>query len=617
MLSMRARLIAICLAITLFSLCVLSAATLFLTRQNALEELDARIGQLTHVHAGELASWVAEKQRISSAIELGALQPDPVPFLETVIKAGGFDDAYVVFAADKRAIAPQPFPPGYDGTQRPWYKQAVQARGAVLTPPYVDAKTGKLTITFAKPLGSPDNPTAVYGADMHLGTVTEVVKGIRPMTQSFAFLVGGDGRLLAHTDPALAGKAATDIAADLTPAMLAQLAQQGGRSEVTIDGADQLVYAAQVAGAPWTLVISVDAYAATATVRELLWLSLGIAVACALLAVALVTVSVTRQMKRLARIRDALEDIASGQGDLTVRLSTYGSDELAQITRAFNRFVDTIAAVLVRIREASEAVRTATGEIASGNQDLSNRTEKQAGSLEETAAAMEQLTATVQQNAENAKQADALVNKASSIAAQGGHAMHQVVQTMEGIDASSQKIADIIGVIDGIAFQTNILALNAAVEAARAGEQGRGFAVVAAEVRSLAHRSASAAKEIKALIQESVSQVTQGSAQIKQAGRTMDDVVSSVQRVTGIVQAISHASQDQSRGISEIGGAVHQMDQTTQQNAALVEQASAASHALQLLAHELADAVAGFRLPQMSTQQRTALAMRTGLLAQD
>ena len=244
----------------------------------------------------------------------------------------------------------------------------------------------------------------------------------------------------------------------------------------------------------------------------------------------------------LVTVRNALQDIASGEGDLTRRLQVHGRDELSDIGHAFNSFTEKIAAVLLRIRESAESVRLATGEIASGNQDLSSRTEQQASSLQETAAAMEQLTATVQQNAAHARQANELAHSASQVASEGGAVVQQVVSTMGGIHASSRKIVDIIQVIDGIAFQTNILALNAAVEAARAGEQGRGFAVVAAEVRQLAQRSATAAKEIKGLIDESVRQVDAGSHLVQGAGTTMEQVEQSIRRVASIVSEISSAS---------------------------------------------------------------------------
>ena len=487
-------------------------------------------------------------------------------------------------------------PEGYDGTARPWYKQAAQAGAPVLTPAYVDASTGKLTITFAEPVGPAGQPTAVVGTDMHLDTVTKKVAAIRPISKSFAFLIDGEGKLLAHPKADLALKPASEIAKGIDAGMLTKLASDSTRADVLIDGADQMLYAAKVEGTPWTLAIAIDRAEATHAVTVMLQIAGLITVLSVLVAVALLTVAVSRQLRRLGLVSDALRDIASGEGDLTRRLETQGKDELAAIATSFNQFVDKIAKVLVSIRESSESVRLASTEIASGNQDLSARTEQQAGSLEETAAAMEELTATVQQNAANARQANELATGASQVASHASTVVGQVVETMGGIDASARKIVDIIGVIDGIAFQTNILALNAAVEAARAGEQGRGFAVVASEVRTLAQRSATAAKEIKELISESASQVEAGSKLVQEAGATMDKVVESVRKVTTIVADISLASQEQSTGIAEVGSAVTLMDQATQQNAALVEEATAAAQSLQHQAVALAEAVAGFKL---------------------
>ena len=544
-------------------------------RDDAQQSLDQRIGQLTHLHASELTEWVREKQRITSSIQQAVGKDEPVPFLLAAKQAGDFDDAYFVYAHGPH-VFPHPMPDGYVGTARPWYKEAAAANKAVVTAPYVDATTGKLTITFAEPISESGTLTAIVGTDMHLDSVTRKVNGIRATNKSFAFLLDDAGNILAYANAELVLKPATAIAPALTTSLMAGLAQSGGHTEVDVSGATQLVYAARVEGTPWMLGIAVDKADAQASLRELLQLEVLI----------------------------ALVDIASGEGDLTRRMDATGKDELAQIALAFNQFADKIAAVLLQIRVAAENVRLATTEIAAGNRDLSERTEQQASSLEETAAAMEELTATVQQNASNAQQARQLAHAASDVAAHGGEVVGQVVQTMGGIEAASRKIEAIISVIDGIAFQTNILALNAAVEAARAGEQGRGFAVVASEVRTLAGRSAEAAKEIKGLIEDSVTQVTSGSRQVQEAGATMAQVVDSIRQVNTVVAEISSASQEQSTGIAEVGTAITHMDQATQQNAALVEEATAAAQSLQQQAHSLADVVAGFKLPQSLVSPR-------------
>jgi len=295
------------------------------------------------------------------------------------------------------------------------------------------------------------------------------------------------------------------------------------------------------------------------------------------------------------------------QGDLTVSIESNGKDEVARLLQSMSAMQTGFARVVNNVRQGSESVALASGEIAQGNQDLSARTEGQASALQETAASMEQLSSTVKQNADSARQANQLALKASTVAVKGGEVVAQVVDTMKGINDASRKISDIIGVIDGIAFQTNILALNAAVEAARAGEQGRGFAVVASEVRSLAGRSADAAKEIKNLINTSVERVEQGTVLVDQAGSTMTEVVDSIKRVTDIMGEISAASNEQALGVSQVGEAVTQMDQTTQQNAALVEEMAAAASSLKAQAQELVQTVAVFKLGSHETMTRPAL----------
>jgi len=302
----------------------------------------------------------------------------------------------------------------------------------------------------------------------------------------------------------------------------------------------------------------------------------------------------------LSQAVNAANTIASG--DLTVEVAAHGRDEIGALLRALSKMRVSLLGIVSEIHDAAGSIDTATREVAAGNMDLSSRTEQQAASLEETAASMEQLTATVKQNTESAKQASTLALAASSTATQGGEVVSQAVATMHGIAESSNKVADITSVIEGIAFQTNILALNAAVEAARAGEQGRGFAVVATEVRTLAQRSATAAKEIKELIADSVNRVAEGADQVNRAGKTMEDVVNSISRVTAIVAEIANASDEQYTGIEQVNQAISQMDQVTQQNSALVEQAAAAASSMEEQAARLSMAVASFKLAHHPAQ---------------
>jgi methyl-accepting chemotaxis protein len=304
-----------------------------------------------------------------------------------------------------------------------------------------------------------------------------------------------------------------------------------------------------------------------------------------------ITRSITRPIHRAVEVASAVAD-----GDLTSKIVVEGKDETATLLQALGRMNGNLARIVGQVRDSSDSVATGSTQISQGNSDLSQRTEEQASALEETAASMEELSSTVKQNADNAKQANQLALGASTVAIRGGEVVGQVVETMKGINDSSKRIADIISVIDGIAFQTNILALNAAVEAARAGEQGRGFAVVASEVRNLAGRSADAAKEIKTLITASVERVEQGTRLVDQAGSTMAEVVGSIKRVTDIMGEISAASSEQSAGVSQVGEAVSQMDQVTQQNAALVEESAAAAESLKTQAQQLVEAVAIFKI---------------------
>jgi methyl-accepting chemotaxis protein len=319
----------------------------------------------------------------------------------------------------------------------------------------------------------------------------------------------------------------------------------------------------------------------------------------------LITRSITVPLKAAIGVAETVAD-----GDLRTAFGAPARDEIGDLMRSLKGMNDALTTVVSEVQHNTDAIATASGQIAAGNLDLSSRTEQQASSLEETASSMEELTATVRQNADNADQANTLAQAASNVAAKGGDIVGKVVVTMGSIDASAKKIVDIIGVIDGIAFQTNILALNAAVEAARAGEQGRGFAVVASEVRNLAQRSAAAAKEIKGLIGDSVDQVNIGAKLVQEAGATMQEVVASVARVTDIMAEIRSASQEQRAGIDQVNEAIGQMDSVTQQNAALVEEAAAAAASMQEQAGRLAHVAAGFKLAATAARPSPASAPR-------
>ncbi|MFJ3055937.1 methyl-accepting chemotaxis protein [Herbaspirillum sp. NPDC087042] len=602
--SLRTRLIVLCGGIVVLAMLVIVLTNFLTARSRTMSALDSQMAQLAQSQAATIAEWADSKKLVVRSIKQAAEAADPMPFVKAAETAGGFDLAYLGYA-DKHAVFSQQRSRAadYDPTQRPWYKQAGQANGPILTAPYTSASTGKLLVTFAEAVGKDGQVAAVAAADVLLDTVVADVVAIKPTPNSYAFLADLSGKIIAHPNDKLRLKPLSDLDSSITAQSLGEAMSANGHQDVALDGRKQMLFAARVAGTDWLLVVAVDRADALASLSAMLASSGVMAVLVTVLAALVLGALISAILRRLSAVQRALEEIADGDGDLTRRLDTHdSSDELARIGAAFNRFVDKVEHVMLDIRDASHTIHAASRDIASGNMDLSQRTESQASSLEETAAAMEELTSSVRHNADNAMQANQLSQSASEIAGRGGAMVDQVVQTMSAINASSQKIVDIISVIDGIAFQTNILALNAAVEAARAGEQGRGFAVVASEVRSLAQRSATAAKEIKVLITDSVEQVKAGEQTVSDAGTTIRSVVESVRRVSDVVAEISAASREQSQGINQTNDAVAHMDQATQQNAALVEEAAAGAQSLQEQAARLADVVALFRLSDARRQ---------------
>jgi methyl-accepting chemotaxis protein len=410
---------------------------------------------------------------------------------------------------------------------------------------------------------------------------------------------GAEAVLVMH--PSAAGKTLGEVLGDAAPAWTERLA---GPADAGLDGApsvlapqdkrQRLAVHAAAGETGWVVVAELVEAEAMAGVQRALSLVAGlIVVGCAVMVAAL-----RRFAQRVGQpLQALLADVdAIGAGDLTRALSSTRRDEVGAITRAVESMRQQLAATLRTVQASSLSIRTASGEIASGNNDLSRRTEQAAASLQQTAGSMEQVAGTVAQTGDSARQARELAGSASEVARRGGEVVARVVSTMDGISTSSRRIADIIGVIDGIAFQTNILALNAAVEAARAGEQGRGFAVVAAEVRNLARRSAEAAKEIKSLIGHSVETVQAGHTLVAQAGQTMGEIVASVQRVHDLIGEIATAAVEQGQGMVQVNTAVGELDRMTQQNAALVEQSSAAAESLKAQSERLAEVVGTFRL---------------------
>ncbi|MDW3683785.1 methyl-accepting chemotaxis protein [Cupriavidus sp. CV2] len=594
--SLRTRIVLITSATVVGALALSGAATYGIVRANMTATMESDLSAVASGNTLAIEQWVTAKAlAVKTAAEV-VEKGDPTGLVKFMGTASGFPVTTIGWTDKSYYSSSTTTPKDYDPTTRPWYKGALAAGKLTVTKPYGDVSTRVPYVSFAAPLIRDGATIGAVSGAVPLEGVREVVKAIHPTASSLAFVVASDGQVIAHPDANQMLKPVSEVTAALTPAMLEKLVRASAPLEVEIQGLPKLLKAQAVAGTDWYLVIALDKAEATVGLRGVVS-AMGIAlVLLTLAALGIATFFTAKAFRRLSRVRDAMDTIGTGGGDLTRRLDVVGNDEVAQISASFNAFVEKIGAVLIDVRASVQGMTSATGEIEAGNRDLSHRTEASASNLQETSAALTQLASSVKQTAEAAEQATQLATDASATAARGGEVVSGAVRIMDEIARSSGRITEIIGVIDSIAFQTNILALNAAVEAARAGEQGRGFAVVAGEVRTLAQRSATAAQEIKGLIESSVASVSSGTERVQAAGSTMAEIVKDIEHVRRIITEIHGAVSEQNTGIGQLDQSVSEMDQATQQNAALVEESAAASSMLSDQAQELARTVARFQL---------------------
>ncbi|SDJ34948.1 methyl-accepting chemotaxis protein [Billgrantia gudaonensis] len=598
--SLRLRILLATVVVIVLALLANGLANFLTVRSHNDDQVARNLTAVSQGNAKAISEWFATRISMMEALRVGDDIDDSLGDLELVEQSGDFLAVYLGDPRDGSTIFSDGWEPGddFDPRERPWYQAAVEAEATIVTAPYADAQTGDLVVTIATPFYDDGELQAVAGGDIVITDIVDIVTEIAPTPSSLGFLTTADGTLVAHPDPALSLASTTELAPTLDATRLAELAETSEPVEVALGDETKRLRSADVAGTDWQLVVALDDHEATAGLRAVLGTS-----AITLLVVAggatLVLGALLRVMfRRLKTVRGAMIDISSGEGDLTRRLPEDGKDEVAEIAAAFNAFVSRLEGVMLTIRDASESVNVAAGEIATGGQDLSRRTENAASSLQQSSASIEEISGTVEHTAQSSRQANELSQSAVQMASQGGDVVDRVVSTMEEITDSSQRIAEIVKVMDGIAFQTNLLALNASVEAARAGEHGKGFAVVAGEVRQLATRSAEASRDIRGLIDDSGQKVTAGTELVRQAGSSMQELVASVNRVAEVLGEISVAAGEQSDGIGQVNVAVAELDRMTQQNAALVEESTTAAEQLKDQAERLAEAVGGFTLSE-------------------
>ncbi|PKH20947.1 chemotaxis protein [Enterobacterales bacterium CwR94] len=489
--------------------------------------------------------------------------------------------------------------------EQSWYKAGMAApKGACAwAPAYQDAASPQPRTNCAMAIWRDGKVWGVATIDVTLGFFNQLAQEMGEKVGGQVLIVEADGKVVG--DASLVDAAPKlqklqerkgPLRDALGPLLAVNSAQTLRQTTFESDDGEHTLFLQPVAGSPWFLATDVPSSLLTEKTHAMLTRLGAVQIPLALVLLVVLLGFVRNMMRRMHQLNTNIQALSSGGADLTQRLPASNSPEFNAVAQSFNQFIAHLQGLMRQVGESAYAITAASREIASGNNDLSARTESQSSAIVQTAASMEELTGTVRQNADNATHANHLSGEASEVAARGSQVVQQVVSTMGEINRSSRKVVDIIGVIDSIAFQTNILALNAAVEAARAGEQGRGFAVVAAEVRNLAQRSANSAREIKLLIEASVANIDAGHQLVSEAGETMHELTQGVSNVTTLMAEIMSASREQSMGIEQVNQAITQLDSTTQQNAALVEQVSAAAQAMQAQSIQLEQVVAGFRL---------------------
>lgn len=602
--SLRARILLAALTTIILALIINGIASYTTVKHHNSQQVSRNLSAVVNGNTQAINEWFNARYTMLASMEDAANSSDPLVALRQLASSGNFLTTYLAYPSTSDAVFSDGWQPpsDYDPRQRPWYNAAANAQDTIITAPYVDAQTGGLVVTFARPFYRNGQLAAVIGADITIEDVIEIVASIAPTPSSFGFLTTEDGTLVAHPDAELTLEPSSVLSSDLTNDSLAQIIQAEEPQALELQDSAKLLMGSTVGGSSgWQLVVALDEYEATAGLRAIAITSMITLLVVAVITAVVFGLLLSLLLRRLLGVRNAMDNIASGEGDLTQRLPEEGNDEVTQIASAFNRFVGKMEAVLMDVRTSSEAVHHAANEIAMGGQDLSRRTDNAASSLQQTSASVEQITSTVQHTAASAQEANQLSHTASNVAKEGGQVVSNVVTTMEEISQASNKIGEIVTLMNSIAFQTNLLALNASVEAARAGEHGRGFAVVADEVRKLAGRSSEAANDIQTLIEDSQSKVNNGTTLVQNAGATMQDIVAHITRVTDVLEEINAATSEQSDGINQVNIAVAELDRMTQENAAMVEESTTAAEQLKEQAEHLSGTISSFKLSHATT----------------